>query len=213
MITIQALVLLRPAAACGRAAPSLLRAFAAAAAEGPKTATPPPDASRGATADLADVFIPEPVDQVSMRKVQIMEPVFQDLGGKLRFSGQVSTVKCFESNPLVRKAFEQPGKGRVLVVDGGGSKRCALLGDNIAEMAHKNGWNGAVIYGCIRDSEDIGKMPLGVKALGTYPLKSAKRDVGLADVPVTIAGVSVEPGDWVYADKDGILVSKEELKL
>eukprot|EP00882_Tetradesmus_deserticola_P011843 GHRQ01012535.1.p1 GENE.GHRQ01012535.1~~GHRQ01012535.1.p1 ORF type:complete len:213 (+),score=42.14 GHRQ01012535.1:410-1048(+) len=121
----------------------------------------------------------------------------------------LSTARCF----LCCQAFEQPGTGRVLVVDGGGSKRCALLGDNIAEMAHKNGWSGVVIYGCIRDSEDIGKMPLGVKALGTYPLKSAKRDVGLADVPVTIAGVTVEPGDWLYADKDGILVSKEELKL
>ncbi|WIA38026.1 hypothetical protein OEZ86_001397 [Tetradesmus obliquus] len=212
MITLQALALLRPAVCAGRASPSLLRAFAAAA-DGPKTATPPPDTARGATADLADVFIPEPVDQVSLGKVQIMEPIFQDLGGKMRFSGQVSTVKCFENNPLVRKAFEQPGKGRVLVVDGGGSKRCALLGDNIAEMAHKNGWSGAIIYGCIRDSEDISKMPLGVKALGTYPLKSSKRDVGLADVPVTIAGVTVEPGDWVYADRDGILVSKEELKL
>ncbi|WIA17717.1 hypothetical protein OEZ85_009234 [Tetradesmus obliquus] len=213
MITLQALALLRPAVSAGRATPSLLRAFAAAAADGPKTATPPPDTARGATADLADVFIPEPVDQVSLGKVQIMEPIFQDLGGKMCFSGQVSTVKCFENNPLVRKAFEQPGNGRVLVVDGGGSKRCALLGDNIAEMAHKNGWSGAIIYGCIRDSEDISEMPLGVKALGTYPLKSSKRDVGLADVPVTIAGVTVEPGDWVYADRDGVLVSKEELKL
>eukprot|EP00775_Hariotina_reticulata_P008456 gene8456-8640_t len=104
-----------------------------------------------------------------------MDPIFQDLGGKLRFSGQVATVKCFENNPLVRQ--------------------------------------GAIIYGCIRDSEDISKMPLGVKALGTYPLKSSKRDPGLSDVPVTIAGVTVSPGDWVYADKDGILVSKEELKL
>eukprot|EP00879_Flechtneria_rotunda_P002747 GHRR01002955.1.p1 GENE.GHRR01002955.1~~GHRR01002955.1.p1 ORF type:complete len:222 (+),score=68.23 GHRR01002955.1:861-1526(+) len=188
-------------------------AAAAAAASGPVTPTPPPDTARGATADLADVFIPEPVDQISQRRVQIMEPIFRDFGGKTRFSGKVSTVKCYENNPLVRKAFEQPGNGRVLVVDGGGSKRCALLGDNIAEMAHKNGWSGAIIYGCIRDSEDIEKMPLGVKALATYPLKSSKRDPGLADVPVAIAGVTVSPGDWVYADKDGVLVSKEELEL
>lgn len=186
---------------------------AAAAGSGPTTATPPANTARGATADLADVFIPEPVDEVSQRKVNIMEPIFQDLGGNMRFSGKVSTVKCFENNPLVRKAFEQPGDGRVLVVDGGGSKRCALLGDNIAEMAYKNGWSGVIINGCIRDSQDIAKMPLGVKALGTYPLKSSKRDPGLSDVPVTIAGVTVHPGDWVYADKDGVLVSKEELKL
>jgi len=159
------------------------------------------------------VFIPEAVDEVAMRKVQILEPIFKDLGGKLRFSGQVATVKCFENNPLVRKAFEEPGQGRVLVVDGGGSMRCALLGDNIAEMAYKNGWSGAIIHGCIRDSEDIGKMPLGVKALNTYPLKSSKRDPGLRDVPVTFAGAIIKPGDWVYADKDGILVSETELKL
>ncbi|KAF8055826.1 4-hydroxy-4-methyl-2-oxoglutarate aldolase [Scenedesmus sp. PABB004] len=198
----------------GAAAARLLRSSAAAASDGPTTATPPPDTARGATADLADVFCPEPVDEVSQRKVQIMEPgVFKDLGGKLRFSGQVSTVKCFENNPLVRKAFEQPGNGRVLVVDGGGSRRCALLGDNIAAMAVQNGWSGAIINGCIRDSADIGRMALGVKALGTHPLKSSKRDAGLADVPVTVGGVTVCPGDWVYADGDGILVSKEPLSL
>eukprot|EP00877_Chromochloris_zofingiensis_P004459 jgi/Chrzof1/14013/Cz08g21040.t1 len=181
--------------------------------DAPKTATPPADTSRGATADLCDVHITNSVDVVSSGKVSIMEPIFRDFGGRSRFSGQVSTVKCYENNPLVRKAFEEPGKGRVLVVDGGGSKRCALLGDNIAEMAHKNGWSGAIIYGCIRDSEDISKMPLGVKALATFPLKSSKRDPGLRDVPVTFAGVTVNPGDWLYADKDGVLISPEELKL
>lgn len=127
------------------------------------------------------------------------------------------------------QALEQPGNGGVLVVDGGASMRCALLGDNIAEMAHKNGWNvrgngccplnatstkqGIIINGCIRDSEDIGKMPLGVKALATYPLKSSKRDPGLSNVPVSFGGVTFKPGDWVYADKDGILVAPEQLKL
>lgn len=191
-------------------------AFAAAAAEystGPTTATPPPDTSRGATADLCDVFHPEPVDVVSKKKLQIVEPIFKDYGGKLRFSGQAATVKCFENNPLVRMALEEKGDGRVLVVDGGASMRCALLGDNIAEMAYKNGWSGIIIYGCIRDSEDISKMPLGVKALNTFPLKSSKRDLGLRDVPVTFGGAVVKPGDWIYADKDGVLVSPEELKL
>eukprot|EP00891_Asterochloris_glomerata_P005969 jgi/Astpho2/5969/Aster-02450 len=187
--------------------------MAASASSGPSTATPPPDAARGATADLCDVFIPDPLDIVTQRNVQIVDPVFRDFGGKLRFNGQVTTVKCFENNPLVRKALEERGNGRVLVVDGGGSMRCALLGDNIAEMAHKNGWSGIVINGCIRDSEDISKMPLGVKALNTYPLKSSKRDKGLRDVPVTFASTTFQPGSWLYADRDGILVAAEQLKL
>ena len=144
----------------------------------------------------------------------------------------------------MRKALEEPGNGRVLVVDGGGSLRCALLGDNIAEMAYKNGWSvrflflceyfriiliffwsiidiflglkhlqGIIINGCIRDSEDISQMPLGVKALSTYPLKSSKRDPGLRDVPINFAGCIFRPKDWVYADLDGILVSPKELSL
>lgn len=109
--------------------------------------------------------------------------------------------------------MEEKGLGRVLVVDGGGSKRCALLGDNIAAMAVENGWSGIIINGCIRDSLDISKMDLGVKALATFPLKSSKRDPGLRDVSVSFAGVTVSPGDWIYADSDGVLVSKEELKV
>lgn len=122
-------------------------------------------------------------------------------------------MKCFENNPVVRASLEEKGLGRVLVVDGGGSKRCALLGDNIAAMAVENGWSGIIINGCIRDSLDISKMDLGVKALATFPLKSSKRDPGLRDVSVSFAGVTVSPGDWIYADSDGVLVSKEELKV
>eukprot|EP00887_Chlorella_sp_A99_P003290 scaffold9.g3290.t1 len=164
-------------------------------------------------ADLCDVHHPESVEVISSRKIQIAEPLFRDFGGRLAFSGPASTVKCYENNPLVRKALEEPGLGRVLVVDGGGSKRCALLGDNLAANAVENGWQGIIVNGCIRDSEDIGRMNLGVKALATYPLKSSKRDPGLRDVPVLFAGVAIRPGDWIYADKDGILVSPEELKL
>jgi RraA family protein len=122
-------------------------------------------------------------------------------------------VKCYENNPLVRAALEEAGRGRVLVVDGGGSLRCALLGDNLAAMAVANGWAGIVVHGCIRDSADIGRMDLGVKALATFPLKSSKRDPGARDVPVSFAGVTVRPGDWVVADGDGLLVAAEELKL
>lgn len=182
----------------------------ASSQDGPKTATPPPDTTRGATADLCDVHVTASVDVVTESDVQICEAgYFRDLGGNLAFSGKVSTVKCFENNPLVRKALEEEGHGRVLVVDGGASKRCALLGDNIAEMAYKNGWSGIIINGCIRDSADIAKMPLGVKAITTYPLKSSKRDVGLRDVAVTFAGATFRPGDWVHADGDGVLVSKK----
>ena len=175
---------------------------------------PPPDASRAGTADLCDVHHPQSVDDVTTnRTVQIAAPIFRDFGGNIRFSGQISTVLCYENNPLVRKALEEKGNGRVLVVDGGASLRCALLGDQIAAMAAKNGWSGIIINGCIRDSEDIGKMSIGVKALSTFPLKSSKRDSGLRDVPVNFAGVIFKPGEFVYADKDGILVSPIELQL
>ena len=101
----------------------------------------------------------------------------------------------------------------MLVVDGGASMRCALLGDQLAAMGVDNGWSGVIVNGCIRDSEDIGRMQIGVKALATYPLKSSKRDPGLRDVPVSFAGVTIRPGDYIYADKDGILVSPEPLTL
>eukprot|EP01024_Parvocaulis_polyphysoides_P031612 TRINITY_DN284_c1_g3_i1.p1 TRINITY_DN284_c1_g3~~TRINITY_DN284_c1_g3_i1.p1 ORF type:complete len:226 (-),score=35.17 TRINITY_DN284_c1_g3_i1:642-1271(-) len=175
--------------------------------------SPPPDASRAGTADLADVFHPENVDEIKDYKLRILQPIFKDFGGNIKFSGYVSTVKCYENNPLVRKALEEEGKGRVLVVDGGASMRCALLGDKLAEMAVKNGWSGLVVNGCIRDSEDIGKMSLGVKALNTYPLKSSKRDPGMRDVPVILGGVRIVPGNWICADKDGIVVADEELKV
>eukprot|EP00238_Polyblepharides_amylifera_P015031 CAMPEP_0196581536 /NCGR_PEP_ID=MMETSP1081-20130531/34059_1 /TAXON_ID=36882 /ORGANISM="Pyramimonas amylifera, Strain CCMP720" /LENGTH=228 /DNA_ID=CAMNT_0041901797 /DNA_START=56 /DNA_END=742 /DNA_ORIENTATION=- len=178
------------------------------------SSTPPPDNSRAGIADLCDIFHPESVDETSSSKqLEIMDPIFRDYGGKTRFSGMVSTVKCFENNPLVREALEEPGEGRVLVVDGGGSLRCALLGDQIAQMAADHGWKGVIVNGCIRDSEDISTMNIGVKALNTYPLKSAKRDPGLRDVPVIIAGVQVRPGNYLYADKDGVVVSKKPLCL
>jgi len=175
---------------------------------------PPADPTRLGTADLTDVHMPEPVDVTTERKVQVVQPgLFHDYGGKTRFSGRATTIKCFENNPLVRKALSENGHGRVLVVDGGASLRCALLGDVIAEMGTKNGWQGIIINGCLRDSEDIGRMDIGVKALSTHPLKSSKRDPGLRDCPVTFGGVTFTPGCFVYADKDGILVSPEELRL
>ena len=169
------------------------------------------DRERGGLAELTDVFHPEPVDAVGERAMQFVEAGYlRDFGGVLKFSGPASTVRCFENNPLVREALNEPGQGRVLVVDGGGSKRCALLGDNLAGLASENGWAGVVINGCLRDAEDIRAIPIGVKAIAPHPLKSSKRDPGARDVPVSFAGVTVAPGDWVYADMDGVIVGGKE---
>ena len=147
-------------------------------------------------------------------KVSIAEPIgFKDFGGKRYFSGTIHTIKCFEDNSLVRKALESNGTGKVLVVDGGGSMRCALLGDMLADLAIKNKWSGIIIYGCIRDSEAIGQLSLGVKALNTIPLKSNKRNEGQENSTVRFAGTDFTPGRFVYCDSDGIIVAEEELSI
>lgn len=143
--------------------------------------------------------------------LQICEPLFSSYGGRARFYGKVSTIKCFEDNSLVREAVGEPGVGRVLVVDAGGSLRCAMLGDLLAAKAVENGWSGVVMYGLIRDSADIAGMDLGVKALGTLPLKSVKMGIGERDVDVRFAGVRFTPGSHVYADEDGIICSDTPL--
>ena len=145
--------------------------------------------------------------------LQILDPVFTDFGGLLDFAGPISTVKCFEDNSLVRLALEEPGEGRVLVVDGGGSERCALMGDNLAQLAIDNGWAGVLVYGCIRDAADISQMNVAVKAINTHPKKSFKKNQGERDVPLRFAGVNFMPGDWLYADLDGIVVADGELSL
>jgi regulator of ribonuclease activity A len=114
----------------------------------------------------------------------------------------------FEDNSLVRKALETDGHGQVLVIDGGGSMRCALVGDQLAQLGVANGWAGIIVYGCIRDSKAIGTMDLGLFALGTHPLKSIKKGAGDTDIPVAFGGVSFVPGQYVYADEDGVIVSE-----
>jgi len=146
-------------------------------------------------------------------KLQICDPIFTDFGGLLAFGGPISTVKCFEDNTLVRAALEEPGEGRVLVVDGGASDRCALLGDNLAQLAIDNDWAGIVVYGCIRDSGEISQMDVAVKAMNVHPKKSYKKGAGERDVPVRFGGASFMPGDWLYADLDGVVVSADELAL
>ena len=139
--------------------------------------------------------------------VQACEPVFQAYGARRAFGGPVSTVRCFEDNSRVKEAVESPGEGRVLVVDGGGSRRCALLGGNLGSAAVKNGWVGVIIHGCIRDSAELDRMDLGIRALGTMPRRSEKRGEGERDVPVRFVGATFRPGDFVYADEDGVVVS------
>lgn len=156
-----------------------------------------------ATADLYDEY---------EEKIQIATPMFNDYGGNKRFSGPASTLKVFEDNSLVRTALEEPGQGKVLVVEGGASLRCALLGDMLAELGVENGWLGIIVYGCIRDSAVIAKMNIGVKALNTNPRKSVKKGVGDRDVAVTFADVTINPGDYIYADEDGFVVAKNKLK-
>jgi len=132
---------------------------------------------------------------------------FRDYGGRIIFSGLISTVKCHEDNSLVRVALSEPGHGRVLVVDGGGSTRCALLGDILATLGTTNNWSGLVINGCIRDSVEIATIDIGVKAIATHPRKSVKRGDGERDITVHFAGIDFRPGDQLYADSDGVVVT------
>ncbi|MBE9548421.1 MAG: ribonuclease E activity regulator RraA [Proteobacteria bacterium] len=144
--------------------------------------------------------------------VQVLQAVFNNYGGKRSFGGEIVTIKCFEDNSLVKEHAGMPGTGKVMVVDGGGSLRKALLGDMIAANAVKNGWEGLVIYGCIRDVDAIAELDLGVQALNTIPLKTEKLGIGDLNVPIQIAGVSIKPGEFIYADNNGVITSPMALK-
>ena len=161
------------------------------------------------TTDICDQYD----DNQCGDQIKVAEPIgFLHYGGRKEFSGQIETIKCHEDNSLVRTAVATPGAGKVLVVDGGGSLRCALLGDLLAERAQQNAWEGIVIYGCIRDSEVIATLNLGVMALGTHPRKSEKRNIGLNNVTLQFAGISFVPGHYLYADVDGIVTSEVAVK-
>ena len=150
---------------------------------------------------------------------RVLPPVFRDFGQLTRFSGPVQTVKCFEDNSLVKAAVDAPGwidtpqgrVGKVLVVDGGGSLRRALLGGNLGAAAARNGWAGVVIDGCVRDTAELATQAVGIRALAPMPLPTDKRNEGQAQVAVQIQGVWVRPGDWLYADADGMVVSSQPL--
>ncbi len=156
-----------------------------------------------ATADLYDAH---------EGKVQVALPMFQSFGQKKKFYGQIVTIKCFEDNtPVGDTLRNENGKGKVLVIDGGGSLRCALVGDLLAAAAIKNEWEGIIVYGCIRDSAAVNEMNIGIKAVNTNPVKSQKRNPGIKNEPVNFANVTFIPQQFIYCDEDGILVSENSL--
>ncbi|WP_182084375.1 ribonuclease E activity regulator RraA [Aureimonas sp. ME7] len=154
------------------------------------------------TADLVDAHD---------AKVTLCDLPFRRFGRRVAFHGPIATVKCFEDNALMKACLQEPGEGRVMVVDGGGSTRFALLGDMIAQILFDNGWAGIVINGSIRDCVEIDAMDVGVRCLATSPKKSAKDGAGRKEIPVRFGGAEFRPGDWIYVDADGVLVSSERL--
>ena len=154
------------------------------------------------TADLCDAH---------SDKLSIVAPMFVQFGARVAFAGQIRTVKVFEDNALVRQTLSTPGNGNVLVVDGGGSLRCALVGDQLALLAQQNNWSGVIVYGCVRDSVAMSKMDVGIRALNTHPLRSLRKGIGDIDIPVAFGGVRFVPGHSLYADADGIIVAAEAL--
>jgi regulator of ribonuclease activity A len=156
-----------------------------------------------ATCDICDLHLKQPLEGL-----RVLPPVFLDLGGLGSFAGPVSTVQCHEDNSLVKAAVESPGEGRVLVVDGGASLRRALVGGNLAAAAVRNGWAGLVVDGCVRDAAELRAAAIGIRALALMPLPTVKRNHGQRDVTVLVQGVPVQPGDWLYADADGMVLTR-----
>ena len=156
------------------------------------------------TCDISDKLHPD---------VQYLEPVYKSYGGKTSFSGRIVTVKCYEDNSLVEEALKSNGKNSILVVDAGGSMNCAMLGDKRATDAIKNEWEGILVHGLIRDSATIKGMKIGILALGVCPLKSIKNGVGDSNLIVNFSGITFTPGEYLYADEDGVIVIKEKASL
>lgn len=158
---------------------------------------------------MATISTPDLTDEnPGARAIELQ---FGNYGAVKQFGGPVVTIKCHEDNSLVKQCVEEPGEGRVIVVDGGGSMRRSLLGDMLAEKAAASGWAGLVINGVIRDVDQIGETALGVQALGTCPVKTEKLGMGQRDVTVNVGGVDIAPGDYIYADNNGVIVSTTPL--
>lgn len=160
-----------------------------------------------ATTDLCDAH----EAQLASGEVQVMQPASLRLGARRAFHGQAVTLRLFEDNSLLAEAVKSPGEGRVLVVDAGGSTRCAVLGGNLARAASNAGWAGIVVNGAVRDADEIDACAIAVLALALDPRRSVKRGIGDRDVAVSFLGVTVRPGDWIYSDRDGTLVSRSAL--
>jgi regulator of ribonuclease activity A len=154
------------------------------------------------TADLCDAF---------PGLVQVAEPLFREYGGLEKFAGPIETVRVHEDNTLVRETLETRGRGRVLVVDGGGSLKCALVGGRLATLAQSNGWSGVIVNGCIRDAMEIRQLRVGIRALNAVPMRSGKNAAGERGGTLSFAGVTFAPGRFIYADSDGVLVAGRDL--
>lgn len=161
------------------------------------------------TCDLCDVH----EDKLTSGTLLVLPPVFRHFGKRNRFYGVAATLKVFEDNVLVRAALEKPGHGGVLVIDGGASMRCALVGGNLGQLAAKNGWAGVIVHGCVRDIDELAACDVGISAMAVHPRRSVRKGAGDAGLAVSIAGVTIRPGDWIYADADGVLVSSDPLDL
>jgi regulator of ribonuclease activity A len=159
------------------------------------------------TTDLCDAYESKLADG----SVRVLAPLFQSFGKRAMFFGRIRTLKTFEDNSLVKQAVESSGEGRVLVVDGGGSLRCALLGGNLAKAAAQNGWAGVILNAPVRDADEVDSFDIGVRALATVPVRSQKRGLGEYDVTLNFAGATIKSGEWCYVDRDGILISDVEL--
>jgi regulator of ribonuclease activity A len=159
------------------------------------------------TTDLCDAHESKLADGT----LRVLAPIFQSFGKRTMFSGRVKTLKTFEDNSLVKQAVESSGEGRVLVVDGGASLRCALLGGNLAKAAAQNGWSGIVLNAPVRDADEIDSFDIGVRALACVPVRSQKRGLGEYDVTLNFASATIKSGEWCYVDRDGILISDVEL--
>lgn len=151
------------------------------------------------TCDLCDAHERDPA-------LRVLPPLFRAFGGRPAFQGPAATLQCFEDNSLVRAALEEAGAGRVLVIDGGASMRCALVGGTLAALGANNGWAGIVVDGCVRDVAELAAAPIGIRALALHPLRSEKRGQGRRDLTVRLQGVTIHPGEWIVADADGVIV-------
>lgn len=156
------------------------------------------------TSELCDIYID---------MVDVVEPLFSNYGGRSSFGGEITTIKCFEDNSLIYQAVQEPGAGKVLLVDGGGSLRRALIDAEIAEMAVENEWEGIVVYGCVREVQALEELEIGIQALGSIPVGAEQQEIGERDVPVNFGGVTFLPEDHLYADSTGVILSPEPLDI